>query len=197
MIEKVITQNLRYMDTDINIDNISEHNVIIARNGWGKTTLIKAIRSKLFEDNTRKDIQIKFSDDFMADPKGVYFTINEELDARAVKDSINSNDPITYTARFIEGITKSELSNGQDQRRTIEMFLDSLIKPGTIWFLDEPEKSLDIVQQHELIKKILKSNCQTFIITHSSLFLQNKNFNKIVLDEDYYTKVQKILKIKE
>lgn len=194
MVERLITKELKHISEDIDIDNIGKHNVIIARNGWGKTTIIRAIRSKLFEDINRKDIRIKFSDEFIADPKGVYFTINEELDARAVRESINPNDGDTFNARFIEQITKSELSNGQDQRRTIEMFLEQLIKPNTIWFLDEPEKSLDIVQQNELIKKILKSECQTFIITHSPLFIQNDKFNKIVLDREYYSQVKTILK---
>jgi energy-coupling factor transporter ATP-binding protein EcfA2 len=197
MITKIKTNQLNYLtkDVDLNYPNqIKQYNIIIAPNGYGKTQLIKAIRSKLFEKTKRKDVELDFSEEFKKDPKGVYFTINEELDKRAIGSSINTNDSKSFLNKTMEYMHRSELSNGQEQKRTIDMFLKQLILPETIWFLDEPEKSLDIVQLDLMIKKILSLNIQVFIVTHSPILINNENFNKIILDEEYFKKVENILK---
>lgn len=195
MITRIKTEKLMYLTKDIDLsgNDIKQYNVILAPNGFGKTQLIKSIRNKIFENQKRKDIRLDFTDEFKENPKGVYFTINEELDGRAIKDTINSYDSNTFISRTLESMHRSELSNGQEQKRTIEMFLDNLIQPETIWFLDEPEKSLDIVQQDILMKKILSLNIQVFVVTHSPLFIKNTKFNIIPLDEEYYKKVLTII----
>ena len=194
MITKIKTKDLKHLTRDIKLEKIKKHNIIIAPNGWGKTQLIKAIRDKLFQDCSRCDIKLDFSNEFKKEPKGVYFSINEELDSRAIRESVNLFDGDTYCSRLVESVTKSELSNGQDQQRTLKLFSEEVIKEGFIWFLDEPEKSLDIVELSELINNILKLNAQIFIITHSPLFIMNDKFNKIILDENYYEKAISIIK---
>jgi predicted ATPase len=190
MITSIISNNLEFTP-DVNINNITQKNIIIAGNGWGKTQLIKSIRSKLFEKHQRIDIKLKFTKDFIRKPKGVYFLINEELDSRAVKDSVNPFESSTYCSRIVETIHKSTLSNGQDQKRTINGFMNELIVKDTIWFLDEPEKSLDLVELSNLIEKIVKLDSQVFIITHSPLFINDERFNKIILDKSYYNELVK------
>jgi len=193
MIKRIKIKEVPYTNKSVNISEIQNHNLIIAPNGWGKTQMIKAIRSKLFEDTENTNVGIAFTEEFMQNPKHVYFTINEELDQRAIKESINPFDSGSYGSRLIKTMSLGEMSNGQGQLDLLSDFTNDMIYDGCIWFLDEPEKSLDIVQVDKLIKKILSLNIQIFVISHSPLFLRNEKFNKIILDEKYYNKSMKLL----
>jgi predicted ATPase len=193
VITKIKIKEIPYTEKSIDISKITNHNLIIAPNGWGKTQMIKAIRSKLFEDTQTKNVSLSFTEEFMQNPKHVYFTINEELDQRAIKDSISPFDSSSYGTRLVKTVNLQSMSNGQSQLDLLSDFSNDLIYSGCIWFLDEPEKSLDIVQVDKLIKKILSLDIQIFVISHSPLFLKNKKFNQIIIDQKYFDKSIKLL----
>ena len=193
MLTKIKIKEIPYTNKSVEILDIKKHNIIIAPNGWGKTQMIKAIRSKLFEDTDDKNVSMAISKEFMENPKHIYFTINEELDQRAIGNSINPSDSSTYAARLVKSVNLKEMSNGQGQLDLLNDFSNDMVYAGCIWFLDEPEKSLDIVQINKLMKKLLSLDIQVFIITHSPLFLKNDKFNKIILDEDYFKKAMKLI----
>jgi len=196
MITKINIKKVPNTKHAVELLDIKKHNLIIAPNGWGKTQMVKEIRNKLFEDRENDNISISFEKGFMDNPKHVYFTINEELDKRAIQASISPFESDSYGTRLVKSMSLGEMSNGQGQLDLLTDFAEELIYPGCIWFLDEPEKSLDIVQVDKLIKKLLSLDIQVFIISHSPLFIKNKKFNKIILDEKYYKKAISLLGLK-
>ena len=178
---------------DLIIDKITKKNILIGRNGFGKTTLFKSVRAWVIEQN-RDEIDLSFSEDFMNNPKHVYFTLPEELDGRAIQKDISPFDSKTFMSKTVKSMQMSEMSSGQEQRDILDMFKSDAIYDGCIWFIDEPEKSLDVVELDKFIKYLLKTDIQVFINTHSPTLLNDNRFNKIVLDNDYYAKIIPILK---
>ena len=185
-----------YPDENVIINNIKKKNIIIGRNGFGKTTLFKSIRKNII-DRDRNEVQLKFSDEFISNPKHVYFTIPEELDGRAIKDTISPFEADSFVPRTIKTIEMSEMSSGQEQKDILSMFQNNIVYDGCIWFIDEPEKSMDVIELDKFIKYILKLDAQVFINTHSTTLLNDKRFNKIILDEEYNEKMINIFSANE
>ena len=177
---------------DFLLGNIKKKNIIVARNGYGKTTLFKGIRDWINNED-RDSVDLEFTKDFIDNPKHVYFTLPEELDGRAIQSSISPFEASSFIPKTVKYMEMSEMSSGQEQRDILTMFRDNAIYDGCIWFIDEPEKSLDVVELNKFIKYILKADVQVFINTHSETLLKDSRFNRIVLDEDYFDKAKKIL----
>jgi len=194
MITSIKIKHIEHFPIDgFTIDKITKKNIFIGKNGFGKTTLFKAIRKWVVEQN-RDEISIFFSEAFMESPKHVYFTLPEELDGRAIQKDINPSDSKTFMAKTVKSMQMSEMSSGQEQRDILSMFKSDAIYDGCIWFIDEPEKSLDVVEFDKFIKYLLTSDIQVFINTHSPTLLNDNRFNRIILDADYYEKIHKIFK---
>lgn len=193
MIEKMKVLKLdHYPQENVVIDGIGKKNLIVGRNGFGKTTLLKAIRKNIMQ-GSQNEVLVQFSKEFFEDPKHVFFTIPEELDGRAVRDSVNPYESDTFVPRTIKSMQMSEMSSGQEQKDILEMFKNKVVYDGCIWFIDEPEKSMDIVELDRFLEYIHKLDAQVFINTHSPMLLSDERFNKIVLDQEYAQKMGKIL----
>jgi len=192
MIEKIkIIKIKNYPNENVLVENIKKKNIVVGRNGFGKTTLFKSIRKNIV-DRVVGEVGLQFSKEFISDPKHVYFTLPEELDGRAVKETINPFESDTFVPRTMKTMQMSEMSSGQEQKDILTMFQNNVVYDGCIWFVDEPEKSMDVIELDKFIKYILKLDAQVFINTHSPTLLTDKRFNKIVLDEDYNDKMEKI-----
>jgi len=193
MIEKIKIEKINnYPEEGVLIENIGKKNIVVGRNGYGKTTLFKGIRKNIME-RVVGEVGLQFSKEFIESPKHVYFTLPEELDAKAIKETINPYEADTFVGRTIKTLEMSEMSSGQEQKDILTMFKNEVVYEGCIWFIDEPEKSMDVIELDKFIKYIHKLDAQVFINTHSPTLLNDKRFNKIVLDKKYNEKMEKIL----
>jgi len=170
-----------------------EHiNVVVAPNGYGKSTIFQSIKDTLFKEPI-EGLKIKFTQSFIDNPAEMYFMSPYEVNGKALLSSANPLDSEQYNYSIIEGYKRCHLSSGQE---TKEMLLDFEVlaaKDNRIIFLDEPEISMDAVQLFKFKESLKKlTNIQIWIISHSPIFILEKDFNIVSLDDDYLTELKEI-----
>ena len=106
----------------------------------------------------------------------------ENFDLRNLKKSSSS-----YIRKYVNHIVKPQ-SNGET---ALEFFMQKMDGAG-VYLLDEPENSLDISWQYELINTLVKlnPNAQYFITTHSPSIFGDGWGDKIIYMEDVTTPIK-------
>jgi len=190
-----ITKDFEFKDRikklPINIEG-KKLNVIVAPNGFGKSTIFNSIKVTLF-DNPVKGMKISFTDEFIKNPAEMYFMSPHEINGKSLLKDANPFDAEQYNYSIIEGFKRVHLSSGQE---TKEMLLDFEVlasKENRIIFLDEPELSMDAVELKKF-KEIVKNltNVQLWIISHNPLFVLDDDFHIVSLDNDYLNDFKEI-----
>lgn len=169
-------------------------NIIVAPNGFGKSTIFDNIKSTLFEKPV-EGINISFTDDFRKNPAEMYFMSSHEINGKTLLQNANPFDNDQYNYSITEGFKRIHLSSGQE---TKEMLLDFEVlatKANRIIFLDEPELSMDAIELKKFIDIVKKlNNIQIWIISHNPLFVLDDDFNIISLDDNYLIDFKDIYK---
>ena len=170
-----------------------EHiNVIVAPNGYGKSTIFQSIKDTLF-DKPVKGLKIQFTQEFIDNPAEMYFLSPSELSGKSLLSNANPFNQAQYNSSLIEGYKRCHLSSGQETKEMLLDFETLAATDNRIIFLDEPEISMDAVQLFnfkESLKKI--NNIQIWIISHSPIFILEKEFNIISLDDNYLKELKAI-----
>ncbi len=181
----------RVKQLPIEIDG-KQLNVIVAPNGFGKSTIFNSIKTTLFEKEV-KGLDITFTEDFKNNPSEMYFLSPHEINGRSLLNNANPFDQEQYNYSLIEGLKRINLSSGQETKELLLDFEVLASKENRIIFLDEPELSMDAVELNKF-KNIVKDlkNIQIWIISHNPLFVLDDTFNVISLDEEYLKEFRSI-----
>ena len=149
----------------LRIDFKEKVNVIVGKNGCGKSQLLKVLKTKLNnqEHVFELDAELDFDEtelmgfDFESDALKNIIKPNPENDSMFLQD----------TAIVMESRQKS---HGENTKILLNFYNNVKQK---VLFMDEPENGLDLPSQIKLIKKIkeLAKNNQLFIITHNKLII--------------------------
>jgi predicted ATPase len=185
---------------DVNIPLIPGVNVIASSNGSGKTTIMNAIKEKIFPPTnslaellgkTEERIAIDDESDGLnitierkpdTPMKPYYFFSIKDMDARKMLGEVT---PYDENAGYKMAIwhDRAAMSHGQ---ATFELVRDieEFSKNADVIFIDEPEIALDANKIGELADtlKRIGNDAQIVIISHHPLLILNKNFNVVELD---------------
>ena len=165
--------NISYGDKEIYKDfslEITSNKItgILGRSGCGKTTLLNYIISKIMNF---EDISYVFQNDILIEWMSVYDNIDLVLKSK-IKSKIERNKIIEtvldlVNLREYKDYYPNKLSGGMRQRVNIAR---AVSYPTKYLFMDEPFKSLDIVNKFEIIKRlkkeISKQDKTVIIVTH-------------------------------
>ena len=178
---------------DINIDfKIGQINVILGRNGEGKTTLLKTIAGLL---PVKKGIivpkinneQIGYVNNYK--PTMPHILVSEYLSYGNKNDQIKDQNILaTLNIPNLERKFISELSDGQFKKVAIYR---QLLKNPKILFLDEPTSFLDIENKKELQETLIKTKANSVII----VVTHDIDFAKKIGDQFYLIKNRAISQI--
>lgn len=152
---------------------------IVARNGTGKTTLMRIIAGVEGADSgrviPRRDLRIGFLE--QVPPLDPDATVTEACDA-AVDDSVKEEDGEAYEDRRRQMLTQlgitdhservAHLSGGQRKRVALAAVL--LSRPDLL-ILDEPTNHLDIAVIEWLEKYLARQRLTLLMVTHDRYFL--------------------------
>ena len=152
---------------------------IVARNGTGKTTLMRIIAGVDGADSgrviPRRDLRIGFLE--QVPPLDPDATVTEACDA-AVDDSVKEEDGEAYEDRRRQMLTQlgitdhservAHLSGGQRKRVALAAVL--LSRPDLL-ILDEPTNHLDIAVIEWLEKYLARQRLTLLMVTHDRYFL--------------------------
>lgn len=152
---------------------------IVARNGTGKTTLLRIIAGVEGADSgrviPRRDLRIGFLE--QVPPLDPDATVTEACDA-AVDDSVKEEDGEAYEDRRRQMLTQlgitdhservAHLSGGQRKRVALAAVL--LSRPDLL-ILDEPTNHLDIAVIEWLEKYLARQRLTLLMVTHDRYFL--------------------------
>lgn len=170
-------------------------NVLIGKNGCGKSTFFKVLRDCLLEAKT-DGVKLKLDRSLLSKP--VYFIASEENNPRLNLLNISPFDRQS-THKVVFWMNRSELSNGQN---TFAMLRDvaSFANNGSMVVFDEPEKALDASSLIAFKKNVkeLSKDVQVIIITHHPALILDEKFVDSVVefgdDKSYLDDVKKLLK---
>ena len=150
--------NISYGDKEIYKDfslEITSNKItgILGRSGCGKTTLLNYIISKIMNF---EDISYVFQNDILIEWMSVYDNIDLVLKSK-IKSKIERNKIIEtvldlVNLREYKDYYPNKLSGGMRQRVNIAR---AVSYPSKYLFMDEPFKSLDIVNKFEIMKPTL------------------------------------------
>lgn len=165
--------NISYGDREIYKDfslEITPNKItgILGRSGCGKTTLLNYMISKVMEN---EDISYVFQNDILIEWMTVYDNINlilkSKIKSKSERNKIIETALDKVNLRGCKDFYPNKLSGGMRQRVNIAR---AVSYPSKYLFMDEPFKSLDIVNKFEIIKslkkEISKQDKTVIIVTH-------------------------------
>ncbi len=159
-------------------------NVIIGRNGIGKSTVVKAISQAWIENKPNANNGIHQESKKINDLEKIFVLTAEENNPKNQLATISPTDP-HYYEKTIHWFGRSELSSGM---RTKEQFLDAmeLAKEARLVILDEPEQALDAEALLHIKKELKKMASQTqfIIVSHHPAFILDDDFNILEFDPE-------------
>lgn len=170
-------------------------NVIIGRNGIGKSTIVKAMNAAWIEgdDNAQKGLIYETKQN--NDRESIYILTAEENNPRQQLASISPYDKY-YADKTVHWLNRSEMSSGMQTKEYFEDAME-LAKKASIVILDEPEQALDaesLLNIKEQLKKHSKET-QFIIISHHPAFILEEDFNILEFDPEapYKPSVEKLV----
>lgn len=171
-------------------------NVIIGKNGIGKSTIVKAIQNAWVLNKNGANKGIKHETKKINDKESLYILTAEENNPKNQLANVSPTDQY-YAEKIQHWFFRSELSSGMNTTEYLEDAMALAENARTI-ILDEPEQALDAESLLKLIrrfKKISKST-QIIIVSHHPAFILEPTFNIIEFDEKkpYKPSVEKLIK---
>lgn len=168
-------------------------NVIIGRNGIGKSTVIEAINNAWVKNKSSEGLL--YEEKKMNNKERIYIFSAEENNPKRQLSNISMFDP-DYADKTVHWLNRSEMSSGV---QTKEFFDDAmyLSENARIIILDEPEQALD-AESMLYIKKELKEkskDTQFIIVSHHPAFILDPDFNILEFDPEkpYKPSVEKLV----
>jgi predicted ATPase len=169
----------------LSVDFVPGVNVLVAPNGTGKTTLLNAIESLVFNPEGTEGVLAETLPHKQGRSNVFFFSVKglEPKDKLATDDPANAMDVKEVALWF----TRLRLSHGQINQELMEDITE-IAENGTagLIVIDEPEIALDPNNIFQLIQR-LKALCketQFIIVSHHPWFVLNKDFNIIDLNPD-------------
>ena len=182
--EKVTDKTFIIFEKDLEINFKAGLNIIVGDNGCGKSSLLKQIFYKPFQE-------FYFSDKTEAELQAEHFKKYLKNDYRLLDfekyPNFYLNGKQIHKNIFIEDLKNSKITlSGQDVLKMFDMydssngentldFLNSLITlENVLILLDEPETSLSIksqIKMAKILKKIALKN-QIILVTHAPTLMQ-------------------------